>query len=741
MIAQFKSIIRVGKFRSFNAQNGSQHELKKRAVIFGRNTRGKSTLTAVVKSISENNPDYVIGRKSFGSSEPPKVIIKETTSAGSQAHVYENGSWRSTMPNIRIFDSKYVRHNVHTEEAVLSDHQTKLEALILGREGEELRSLLEAADKACKDNSERKTVLTNEYNRYLRQKTGVDFQAFIKVVPDVDVENKINLQKLSIESYKKYDDIKKALSEIDALIDGWDFSEVVKSLVPTLEVSQSTIKDHIAHNLKQENQALEFLHAGYDQLTGNGCCPFCSQKIRTGKPEELISELSTLFSDSYRTLRQAIKSAETYVERFEPDRVLDDKVKRVNDLGEKLEIGECLSRVATARDQLLEEIRRKKDDYNHPFDATILDVLNVEIDATRVCLNKSKGKYAADFDTARLTALNEELVRLETVKERSSQSWVGNCDEYTELAKATPALNKTRDDALQNKNKYARDIFDKYSGEINAVLSALNAQFKIIDLHPRATIRSRQPLYALEFAGGHQVNISSASVSEACFENTLSESDKRLLGFAFFVAEVKFDTDKSNLVLILDDPMSSFDTERKLATAKILSDISEEVEQIIVLTHEEGFLKVLHKHFSECALFKIVANDSTNSSIDTMDINDEYLEPHYKSITLLEDIAQGAREASPDDLRCMRDITEAIMLRKYYALLKNDHRDGKSASTFMSTLKTAGVYDDATIKDINNLYLHFWNHDDSAKVVTRDDYSPGDLQAIAQQFLAAIHKL
>jgi wobble nucleotide-excising tRNase len=245
----------------------------------------------------------------------------------------------------------------------------------------------------------------------------------------------------------------------------------------------------------------------------------------------------------------------------------------------------------------------------------------------------------------------------------------------------------------------------------------------------------------LEFAGGYQVNIATASESEACFENTLSESDKRLLAFAFFIAEVKLDANRSNLVVFLDDPMSSFDAERKLATANILSGVSDEVEQIIVLTHEEGFLRILHKHLSDCSLFKIIAKDSTSSSIEAMDINDEYLEPHYKNITLLEEITQGNREAAPDDLRCMRDITEDIMLRKYYTLLKNDHRNGKSTGAFMTTLKAAGVYDDQTIEEINGLYLHFWNHDDSTKAVTRNTYSVGDLQTIAQQFLKTIHKL
>lgn len=741
MITQFKSIIRVGKFLSFNALSGSQHELQKRTVIFGKNTRGKSTLTAVVKSLSDNNPNYIVGRKSFGSTEPSKVVIKETIAGGSQTHVYENGSWRTNMTNIRVFDSKYVRQNVHTEEAVSNDHQTKLEALILGSEGEELRALLDAADKACKDNSDRKTVLTNEYNRYLKQKTGIDFQAFIKVRPDDDIQDKVNQQKLKIESYKKYDDIKKAIAEIRIVIDSWVFGDIAKSLEPTLEVSQSTIKDHISHNIKHENQALEFLHTGYGLLTTNDKCPFCSQPIEADEPRKLISELAALFSDSYKDLRQAINLAETRVERFEPGRELSDKVKRVNELGEGLDFKELLAHLLAARDNLIEEIKAKKDNYNHRFDASTVDALGAKISAAKEHLAVLSDKYTADFDTTKLDVLNEELKRLDVVSERSSQNWVGSCNEYVELVKTSDGLTKARETALQDKNKYAREIFNKYSGEINTVLLKLNAQFKIVDLHPRATIRSRLPLYALEFAGGYQVNIATTSESEACFENTLSESDKRLLAFAFFMAEVKLDANRNNLVVILDDPMSSFDAERKLATANILSGISDEVGQIIVLTHEEGFLKVLHKRLSDCSLFKIVAKDSMSSSIEVMDINDEYLEPHYKSITLLEEIAQGSREATPDDLRCMRDITEDIMLRKYYTLLKNDHRNGKSASRFMTTLKEANVYDDQIMEEINGLYLHFWNHDDSAKAVTRDDYSAGDLQTIAQQFLGTIHKL
>jgi wobble nucleotide-excising tRNase len=741
VITQFKSIIRVGKFACFNNTSGNQHELKEKTIIFGRNTRGKSTLAAIIKSLSEDKPDYILGRKTFGEIANQKVVIKENGATGSVTHMFEDGAWASSMPYIRVFDAKYVRQNVHTEEAVLNDQQVKLEALILGPQGESLRQKMEDSDRLCKDNSDRKTALTNEYNRYLKTQTNLDFQEFIKLKPDDDIQAKVGSQKDTITTYKKYDDIKKTIADIDQLLDNWDFTNISEKLSPDIEISQQIIRDHIDRNLAKKETARDFLQAGFDQIKQNGVCPFCSQDISSGVAKGLVLEFSTLFSDSYRSLGRALQETEAEMGTFSPKRELEAKTEKLTGLGEEFDLSLIIKQIIESQKLVVGEIRKKKDDYSHSFDKTVIDSLAESINSVSSALADLRMKYAYDFNEANLDKLNDALREFEIIKERSSQRWMDNCSEYEDLISKTQGLSDARSAALQGKNEYAKTVFTIYGNEINTVLTSLNAQFKLIDLQPRGTIRGRQPLYAIEFNGGYQVAITPESESEAGFDNTLSESDKRLLGFAFFLAEISLDLNKNKLIIVLDDPMSSFDTERKQATAKLLNSLVVDIDQVIVLTHEEGFLKTLHKCFDDSALLKITSRENT-SFIEAMDINDEYLDKHYKDVMLLEKIASGQVEAAPDDLRCMRDITEEIMTRKYYTILKDDRANGKSISSFVSTLKNAGIYtDDALNGEINGLYLHFWNHDDSAKPIAREDFSSGDLQAFAVDFLKVLHKL
>ena len=83
------------------------------------------------------------------------------------------------------------------------------------------------------------------------------------------------------------------------------------------------------------------------------------------------------------------------------------------------------------------------------------------------------------------------------------------------------------------------------------------------------------------------------------FKETFSDSDKRLLGFAFFLSVLKNDPDLENKIIILDDPFSSFDINRKEETVKLFNSIKnindKEPKQKIVFTHEKSFYCQLNK--------------------------------------------------------------------------------------------------------------------------------------------------
>ena len=76
------------------------------------------------------------------------------------------------------------------------------------------------------------------------------------------------------------------------------------------------------------------------------------------------------------------------------------------------------------------------------------------------------------------------------------------------------------------------------------------------------------------------------------------------MAFAFFVTDIKNTPDLKEYIVILDDPMSSFDSERKNTTIKVLRDELtngewEPPDQLIVLTHEDNFFRFLNDIFQD----------------------------------------------------------------------------------------------------------------------------------------------
>jgi ABC-type transport system involved in cytochrome c biogenesis ATPase subunit len=112
----------------------------------------------------------------------------------------------------------------------------------------------------------------------------------------------------------------------------------------------------------------------------------------------------------------------------------------------------------------------------------------------------------------------------------------------------------------------------KLTGE----LRNLHCQHMPIELHPETAVGETQ--VALRLAGAH----GAPSVSEI-----LSEGEQRALALAFFVAEVG--TSPTDGGIIIDDPVSSLDDERRAYIARRL--VAEAGHrQVVVLTHDLPFM-------------------------------------------------------------------------------------------------------------------------------------------------------
>ena len=129
MLQKIISIKNVGRFQSCAALGDVT--FRRFTLVFAENGRGKTTLCAILRSLSTNTPAFVIGRKTLGSIEPPEVQI--LVSNGNAT--FRDGAWNAPFPDIAVFDAVYVSENVFAGDVVDTEHRRNLYRVIIGARG------------------------------------------------------------------------------------------------------------------------------------------------------------------------------------------------------------------------------------------------------------------------------------------------------------------------------------------------------------------------------------------------------------------------------------------------------------------------------------------------------------------------------------------------------------------------------------------------------------------------------
>jgi hypothetical protein len=87
MLKRIQKIQNIGRFVDCHSAGC---EFLQETIIFGYNTQGKSTLTAILRSIQTGNNDILIGRKTFGATGNKKVEIDFEEAGANDAYIFTN---------------------------------------------------------------------------------------------------------------------------------------------------------------------------------------------------------------------------------------------------------------------------------------------------------------------------------------------------------------------------------------------------------------------------------------------------------------------------------------------------------------------------------------------------------------------------------------------------------------------------------------------------------------------------
>ncbi len=144
MLERIVSIKNVGRFQ--NCAAVGDVTFRRFTLGFAENGRGKTTLCAILRSLSTNTPALIVGRKTLGSMEEPEVELRLDIGTVT----FQNGAWNTTFPDIAIFDGVYVSENVFAGDVVDTAHRRNLYRIIIGAPGVMLAKHLNDLDERIK---------------------------------------------------------------------------------------------------------------------------------------------------------------------------------------------------------------------------------------------------------------------------------------------------------------------------------------------------------------------------------------------------------------------------------------------------------------------------------------------------------------------------------------------------------------------------------------------------------------
>ena len=697
MISRFTIIKGVGRFN--NCQIGGR-SFEKNTIIFGQNTGGKSTFTDILWSFKTGDSSFIEGRKTFGHNGKQHVELFDETN---KAYRFPSQDWQLGFENLEIFDTQFINENIFEGNDITYGHQKKLHSIIIGTEGKQMATEINSLQEELSELTNRKTAKTNEFNRVFKRE--INFENFSNLPKLENTDELIKEIQSTIETANNQAKINSVFDAIQILINNIINQNTKVILSDSIQVKADVVAEHILKTWKNPSHSKDFLQTGL-ALTKDekNDCVFCGQELNESA-KNLLSGYAALFSKEYTRLQNEVSTSVSKFEKFNLSVVLEtlqDKLASVNIL---FEINQLLNNE-------LKEIKKETDfefgkklkdiSYEVNFEKYNLFIEKFKLIQLQIDELREKNVFASDVN---IENLNQRIKKVELSKTRNTKEWDDFLKEYDDINEVQETKKERREEVRKELNEYSNTIFSIHLDTINKFLNELGADFKICDFQPIKKLTGQsERIFKLQFFNIHRVCIDETANNKPNFKNTLSESDKRVLAFAFFYSLMIHDAELSNKIIVFDDPFSSFDSDRRMKTVQLLSNpylitpegelVEKAVNQLIILTHESEFFKWIFQKLNNPKPLRIVADGLNNgvkkSTFRDCDVYKDFIEDKVKKdLKEVKTIYQSNTPITNYEDLCVkcRKILESIFTRKYLFELESEIALRKSIRSYVDKLK------------------------------------------------------
>ncbi|WJI92355.1 AAA family ATPase [Helicobacter pylori] len=721
--------INIKKIKSFKAFCGldmiEMDEFKHYNIIFGNNGCGKTSLTRAFELLIPKNK-HIEKYRTISADKSPSI---EFECEDRSYKIEPNGDIRVPPFKVEIYNSDFLHNNapLNSEFGLkkLDDGTIILEGSVLGEETKEINQLkdcrgkVEKRQKKIKDENDSENTLSakqeseiKKYDKEIEKIRKKMTSNTIKITPDeIGINDfcKVSKDKFKYqedvltnlekdfnklnEAMKKFDGLKEMElpKDYQAIKDKLEFLFSFDIDKEAGEVSKK-IKEHIS------KVGREFIEKGIElqKEMPDNACPFCTQKI----PHEIIQEYTSYFNKSVEKFNQCslemsgtlknildqwnIKEILQAFEQFKP--FMEDFSQNKESLENALE------RIKVLLEKLQKEVDKKEGAKNEKkfqkIDKELLEIqenIQKHVGKTRNILNQKKKQKE------KLEKLKTELKEARIKKAKhDSYDWQKSKREAERKLSVLNRGHERLNRLLEKIDNKLKKLYEQKRPDIEAI----NSYLKALNL----------PKYSLH--EDYRIVLNSDVLENSKAEMILSDGEKTTLAFAYFLARLKLFYKKENLkdlVVVIDDPISSLDEQRIYNTSDIVAKINQELAgealkdeedkaQVFVLTHNHTFMARLINMVGKYARYFQLERNQKQLKIVCKNEVVGYFDTFY--LLLFKEVYEFAKKEKVQD-----DFKEAINYGNKVRILLESFLKINFIDSFLAK-KHDGVFKKDMLKDL-----------------------------------------
>ena len=675
MLKRIKLIQGVGNYTQSRA---SGIELSDVTVVYGENRYGKSTLCDVMHSLAEDNPEFILNRKSIPNDPnmPPKVEFLFSTTAGSVISRFENSQWQVKTPacsKLYVFDQSFIHRNVITGQRQERPNSESMTSFILGENNTALFAALAGMNNNLREERRLLSNLKSQFTPYaivdVPEYVSSTLPAETKEQLESDVaEHEVSKQQI-MATIQNIDKIKRR-SLLNPVGTQVNFAEVCASINSVLassiqnihQESLASLQNHMTNHVNNSAAFKGWASQGVAQVKDD--CPFCGQAL-SGDAQSLIAAYQQAFNAEFDRFNDEMR--QTLNGLRQPFNIPNSREDLIQQHHANQQVFDLYVEPQITTNQTLAPLAatlmQKHEAILTSFDAVIANSQH----ATEFWIPRLEQKFTTPYEPAELVSfevlnnaaatynqaiydywvvadkinaifntykdslnevqLNDQITAITQEKTQASLKikridLEPLCVQYREKLAVVNSLDAGYQAQKQQLEESQTAYLDAYFNLINELFRQLgSSNFEIIKV---SNNRGKQVIYDL------RVKFKGEDIPADRINTVFSESDRRALALCIFLAKVMTlsSEERAKAILILDDPVTSFDNERIELILIKLDELQRTVKQLVVTTHYKGMATKTAKKFRHCAKALNLVHGDDTCLIKEVDISDMIASDH-----------------------------------------------------------------------------------------------------------------